>query len=339
MTKKYNIAIVGATGNVGRKIAQVLAEREFPVGNIYALASQKSEGKQISFGEDKILTVSALDKFDFKNADIVFSCVDSNIVKTFINKATGAGCIIIDKSSLFRMDPNVPLIVPEVNEHILINLAKGSVIASPNCCVIPLVVALSPLNNAAKIKRIVVSTYQSVSGAGKEYMDELYNQTKSTYMPEKMDPGKFERQIAFNLIPKIDEFLEDGYTAEEDKICRETQKILGSHINITTTSVRVPVFIGHSLSVNVEFESSITAEEAEEILSESDGIALVAQDGKTKYVTPIEVVSEDLVYVSRIRDDKSRPNTLNLWIVCDNLRKGAATNAVQIAEVVASILH
>jgi aspartate-semialdehyde dehydrogenase len=338
MSKKFNIAVVGATGNVGRKVISILAEREFPVDNLYALASNASKGKKISFGEDAVLTVESLDNFDFKKANIVFSCVSSDIVKTFYKKAIAAGCSIIDKSSLFRMDEDVPLIVPEVNEHLLINNANNNrIVASPNCCVIPLVTVLSPLHSAAKIKRIVVSTYQSVSGAGKEFMDELYNQTKSSFMPDKSAPAKFEKQIAFNIIPKIDKFLEDGSTGEEQKIIEETKKILGANIGVSATCVRVPVFIGHSLSVNVEFEGKLSQSEAIEILEESEGIAVVSDDSELKYITPVEAAGEDLVYVSRIREDKSRPNCLNLWIVSDNLRKGAATNAVQIAELIARI--
>lgn len=334
MDKKFNVAIIGATGNTGRKILSILDERDFPVGTVHALASRSSKGKQVSFGESKILTIGALDEFDFKNVDIVFSCVDAKILASFYEKATSQGAIIIDKSSMFRLDDDVPLVVPEVNEHLLFELPKRRIISSPNCCVIPLVTALAPLNAAAKIKRIIISTYQSVSGAGKEYMDELYNQTKSTYMADSVASAKFERQIAFNIIPKIDNFSDLGDTGEETKIILETQKILGKHIGVSVTCVRVPVFIGHSLSVNVEFEQGISPQEAEELLSEAESIAVFAQDGESKYITPVEVVGEDMVYVSRIRRDDSRANSLNLWVVADNLRKGAATNAVQIAEAI-----
>ncbi|MDX1924195.1 MAG: aspartate-semialdehyde dehydrogenase, partial [Rickettsiaceae bacterium] len=247
-----------------------------------------------------------------------------------IPKATEKGCVVIDKSSHYRLNGDVPLIVPEVNEH-LIKL-DSKIISSPNCCVIPLVVALSPLHIAAKIKRIVVSTYQSVSGAGKEGMDELYSQVKSTYMPDKLPPKKFEKQIAFNVIPKIDKFGPGGYTLEEEKIELETRKILGSEIKVTATCVRVPVFVGHCLSVNVEFENPISASEAAEILEESEGVVLSRNDSHSTYITPVEAAGQDFVYVSRLREDISAPNTLSAWISCDNIRKGAALNAVQIAE-------
>ncbi len=337
MSKKLNIAVVGATGNVGLKILSVLKERNFPINEVHALASRNSLGKKVSFGEDDVITVKVLEDFDFKNIDIVFSCVDSEIIKTYAEKATKAGAVIIDKSSLFRLEADVPLIVPEVNMHLISDVPKGRIISSPNCCVTPLVTALSPLHNAAKIKRIIVSTYQSVSGAGKEYMDELYNQTKSTFLASKLRESKFERQIAFNIIPKIDEFNSDGDTLEEEKLCNETRKILGENIRISATCVRVPVFIGHALSVNVEFENEMSAVEAEEILAESEGIVLLERDSSMQYITPAECAGEDGVYVSRVRDDKSIPNSLNLWIVCDNLRKGAATNAVQIAEAMYKI--
>lgn len=339
MTKNINVAVVGATGNVGRKIISVLAERNFPINKLYALASERSNGKKISFGDNDILTIESLNNFDFSKVDIVFSAVSSEVTKSYISRAIEKGAIIIDKSSLYRMDEEVPLIVPEVNEHLITSIPSKKIVASPNCCVIPLVTALSPLNNASKIKRIVISTYQSVSGAGKDYMDELFNQTKSSFMPDKASPNKFERQIAFNIIPKIDKFLPDGNTGEEDKIVKETQKILGQDIGVSVTSVRVPVFIGHSLSVNVEFESDISPEEAEEILSESEGIALISMSGNTKYVTPVEIAGEDLVYVSRIRKDNSKQNSLNLWITGDNLRKGAATNAVQIGETLVRVIN
>lgn len=338
MSKNFNIAIVGATGNVGCKILEILKDREFPINKAHALASRSSVGKKISFGEDDVISVEALEGFNFNNIDIVFSCVESNIVKTYAKSAIDKGCVIIDKSSLFRQDADVPLIVPEVNSHLLSNIPAKRIIASPNCCVIPLVTALSPLHNASKIKRIVVSTYQSVSGAGKEYMDDLYNQTKSVFLFHEPMKSKFERQIAFNIIPKIDSFNSDGDTLEEEKICLETKKILGSDVEITATSVRVPVFIGHSLSVNVEFEKHISPEEAEEILSEAEGVVVLERSGEMKFITPTEIAGEDSVYVSRIRSDQSRPHSLNLWITADNLRKGAATNAVQIAECLKSLL-
>ena len=334
MNKKFNIAVVGATGNVGRRIISILAERDFPVQSLKAYASRASSGKKISFG-DNTITVEALENANFKDIDIVFSCVSSSIVHSFYNKAIEAGAIIIDKSSLFRMDNDVPLIVPEVNEHLLDKIPERKIIASPNCCVIPLVVGLSAFENYAKINRVILSTFQSVSGAGKEFMDELYEQTKSTFLPTKLDSKKFERQIAFNVIPKIDSFNENFDTKEEEKIIEETKKILGNHINVSATCVRVPVFVGHSISLNIEFDKHISRLEAEEILQEAEGVNLISQDGDMKYITPVEVAGEDLVYISRVREDLSRPNCLNMWISCDNLRKGAATNAVQIAEILA----
>ncbi len=338
MSKKLNIAVVGATGNVGLKILAILKERNFPINEIHVLASRKSVGKKVSFGEDDVITVKSLEDFTFTNIDIVFSCVSSDVVKLYIEKAINAGAIIIDKSSLFRQDSNVPLVVPEVNMHLISDTIKSRIIASPNCCVIPLVTATSPLHDAAKIKRIVISTYQSVSGAGKDYMDELYNQTKSTFLASKLRASKFEKQIAFNIIPKIDQFNANGDTLEEEKLCNEIKKILGNTIQVSATCVRVPVFIGHALSVNIEFENKISSIEAEEILAESEGIVLIKRDSTTQYITPVESVGEDTVYVCRIRDDTSRPNSLNMWIVSDNLRNGSATNAVQIAECVGKLL-
>jgi aspartate-semialdehyde dehydrogenase len=328
---KINIAIVGATGNVGRKIVEILEEREFPANELYLVASSKSLGKKISF-KDSAITVQNLDSFDFSKVNVVFSCVSSSITKKYIDKAISSGCVIIDKSSLFRMDEDVPLIVPEVNEHLISDVPNRKIISSPNCVVIPLAVALSPLDSVYKIKRVIVSTYQSVSGAGKDHMDELFDQTKSCFMPNTLPSKKFERQIAFNIIPKIDSFSESGDTLEEEKICQELKKIIGSHIQVTATCVRVPVFVGHSISCNVEFENDVTAFEAEEILSEAEGVNLISTDGDMKYITPKEIAGEDMVFVSRVRKDKSNPNSLNMWIVSDNLRKGAATNAVQILE-------
>ena len=339
MSKMINIAVVGATGNVGRKVLEILKERSFPVRNAYALASRGSVGKKVSFGEDEVLPIETLENFDFSKTDIVFSCVNSDVTESYYKNAIKAGATIIDKSSLFRQDPEIPLIVPEVNSHILSELPKSRIISSPNCCVIPLVTALSPLDHAAKIKRIIVSTYQSVSGAGKEYMDDLYNQTKSSFLFHEPIEGKFERKIAFNLIPKIDDFNANGDSLEEEKICQETVKILGRHLAISVTSVRVPVFIGHSLSVNIEFENHLSATEAEEILSEAEGVVVLEQESNMQYITPVEVVGDDSVYVCRIRNDPSRNNCLNLWIVSDNLRKGAATNAVQIAESILKLIQ
>jgi aspartate-semialdehyde dehydrogenase len=330
--KKFNIAIVGATGNVGREILNVLSEREFPVDEVYALASRDSIGKEVSFG-DKILKVVALDHFDFKKVDIVFSSPGSLVSKQFVPKAAEAGAIVIDNTSYFRMHKDVPLIVPEVNPNALKDYKKTNIIANPNCCAIPLAVALKPLDNAAKIKRIVVSTYQSVSGAGKEAMDELYAQTKNMFLYNDIIPKAFGRQIAFNIIPHIGDFEEDHYSDEEQKIANELQKIMGEHVKVTATCVRVPVFVGHSESVNVEFEKPLSANEAYEILSEADGVKILLPEQQLNYITPVEIVGEDDVYVSRIREDHTQKNTLNMWLVSDNVRKGAALNAVQIAEL------
>lgn len=335
--KKLNIAVAGATGNVGRKIIETLHERELPINELHALASNRSKGKKISFGDEEI-TIQFLDNFDFSNIDVVFSCLSNDITKSYINKALKKGCIVIDKSSLFRMDEDVPLIIPEVNEHLIATFPKKGIISSPNCVAIPLCLALSPLNNAAGIKRIVASTYQSVSGAGKEHMDELYDQTKASFMGNSPSPVKFEKSISFNLIPKIDSFNENLDTLEEEKICNESKKILGSKLSITATAVRVPVFIGHAISCNVEFNSNITAKEAEEILQEEEGINLLSYESSMNYITPKEVVGEDGVFVCRIREDKSLKNTLNMWITTDNLRKGAATNAVQILESIKTLI-
>ncbi|MDF2964830.1 MAG: aspartate-semialdehyde dehydrogenase [Rickettsiaceae bacterium] len=330
--KKFNIAVVGATGNVGREILNVLAEREFPIDNIYALASRDSIGKEVSFGE-KTLKISALDHFDFTKVDIVLSSAGSGVSEVFAPKAAEAGAVIIDNTSYFRMHKDVPLIVPEVNPNALKDYKKTNIIANPNCCVIPLAVALKPLDNAAKIKRIVVSTYQSVSGAGKEAMDELYGQTKNMFLYNDIIPKAFGRQIAFNLIPQIGSFGEDNYTDEEHKIAGEMKKIMGDHVRVTATCVRVPVFVGHSLSVNVEFEKSLSANEAYELLSEAEGLRVLLPEQELNFITPVEVVGDDEVYVSRIREDHSQKNTLNMWLVSDNVRKGAALNAVQIAEM------
>lgn len=329
MQKKYNIAVVGASGNTGRETLNILAERNFPINQIYAIASRESLGMKISFGEDKTVKAQSLDDFDFSKVDIVFGCAGSAISKQFADKAVAAGAIVIDKTSLFRMDAEVPLIIPEVNGH---KIGKAKIIANPNCVAIPICMALKPLDNAAKIKKVVVSTYQSTSGAGKKAMDELYEQTKGKYLYQDSTSKIFERQIAFNVIPKIGDFEDDGYTDEEIKITREVAKIMGDHVRLTATSVRVPVFVGHAISLNVKFDGEMTAQEAYEILAESDGLTVLSQEGDEKYVTPVEIVGEDSVFISRIRNDNTTKNAINMWIVCDNLRKGAALNAVQIAE-------
>lgn len=334
MSKKYTIAVVGATGNVGREILNSLSELNFPVKEVVAIASDRSVGKQVSFGDDT-LKVQQINQIDFANFDIAFFCAGSEVSKKYAYIATEKGCIVIDKSSYFRLNDDIPLIVPEANINALKN-SKSKIIASPNCCTIPLAVALKPLDNAAKIKRVVISTYQSVSGAGKKAMDELYIQTKAKFIFEDIAPKAFPTQIAFNLFPHIGDFREDGYTDEEYKIEQELKKIIGSHIQPTVTCVRVPVFVSHSMSVNVEFENPLSAEEANELLSEADGVIVYSHLNEHKYATPVEAACNDEVFVSRIREDNSRANSLNIWITTDNLRKGAALNAVQIAQNIIS---
>ena len=330
MTKKYIIAVVGATGNVGREVLNYLAERKFAVEQVFAVASPESVGKQVSFGDDtlKILQISEI---NFKNIDIAFFCAGSAISKKYAEIAAKDGCIVIDKSSYFRLNDEVPLIVPEANLNDLKDFKSG-IIANPNCCTIPLSVVLKPLDNAAKIKRIIISTYQSVSGAGKDAMDELYTQTKAKFVFEHIQARALPHQIAFNLFPQIGDFRDDGYSDEEYKIQHELKKVLGNHISASVTCVRVPVFVSHSMSVNVEFENKLDALEAEEILYEADSVIVHNINNEFKYATPVDAVENDEVFVSRIRNDLSNPNTLNMWICSDNLRKGAALNAVQIAE-------
>lgn len=329
--KKYNVVVIGATGNVGREVLNSLSQRNFPINKILAVASPESVGKSVSFGDDTI-KIHQITDLDFANLDFAFFCAGSKISKQYAKIASSKGCTVIDKSSFFRLDDDVPLIVPEANISALKNFKLGGIIANPNCCTIPLAVALKPLDNAAKIKRIVISTYQSVSGAGKDAMDELYRQTKSKFVFENLPPQVFPTQIAFNLFPHIGDFQEDGSTDEESKIENELKKIINNSIKVSVTCVRVPVFVSHSMSVNVEFENSMDAKEAEEILSELDGIITYSCDNEIQYATPVDVVEDDNVYVSRIRNDRSCPNTINMWITTDNLRKGAALNAVQIAE-------
>jgi aspartate-semialdehyde dehydrogenase len=328
----YKIAVVGATGNVGREILEILAERRFPAREVVALASRASIGREVSFGEEDILTVKALDDYDFSDADIALFSPGSAISKIFAPKAAAAGCVVIDNTSLFRMQPDIALVVPEVNAHALKDFRKTNIIANPNCSTMQMVVALRPLHDAAKIKRVVVSTYQSVSGAGKAAMDELFDQTKSLFMNANKEPAKFTKRIAFNVIPHIDVFMADGSTKEEWKMVEETKKILDPNIEVSATCVRVPVFVGHSESVNIEFENPLSVEEAREILSDSDGIIMYDEHKDGGYCTPIECAGEDGVFVSRLRADTSVKHGLNMWIVSDNLRKGAALNAVQIAE-------
>ena len=326
----YKVAVVGATGNVGREMLSVLAERQFPTSEVVALASTKSIGTEVSFG-DKILKVKALDYFDFKGTDVVLMSAGGKVSKEWSPKIAAAGAIVIDNSSTWRMDREVPLVVPEVNAAALDGIKKG-IVANPNCSTAQLVVALKPLHDEAKIKRVVVATYQSVSGAGKEAMDELFRQTRAVFVTDPIETVKFTKQIAFNVIPHIDVFMDDGYTKEEWKMSVEVQKILDPDIQVNATCVRVPVFVGHSEVVNIEFERPITAQRARAILREAPGCLVIDKHEDGGYITPIECAGEDATYVSRIRKDPTVEHGLSMWIVSDNLRKGAALNAVQIAE-------
>jgi aspartate-semialdehyde dehydrogenase len=328
----YKIAVVGATGNVGREMLNILAERKFPVDEIVALASRRSLGTEISFG-DRTLKTRDLEQFDFTGWDIALFAIGSDATKTYAPRAAKAGCVVIDNSSLYRYDADVPLVVPEVNPEAVDGYTKKMIIANPNCSTAQLVVALKPLHDRARIKRVVVSTYQSVSGAGKEAIDELWDQTKGLYVPgQEVAPKKFTKQIAFNVIPHIDVFMDDGSTKEEWKMVAETKKILDPAIRLTATCVRVPVFVGHSEAVNIEFEEFLDEDEARDILRESPGIMVIDKREDGGYITPVECVGDYATYISRIRTDSTQENTLNLWCVSDNLRKGAALNAVQIAE-------
>jgi len=327
----YKVAVVGATGNVGRQMLSVLAERRFPTSEVVALASRRSTGVDISFG-DAILKVKALEHFDFSGTDICLMSAGSAVSKEWSPKIAAKGAIVIDNSSQWRMDREVPLIVPEVNADALEGPIKKGIIANPNCSTAQLVVALKPLHDKAKIKRVVVATYQSVSGAGKEAMDELFRQTRAVFVADPIEKGTFTKQIAFNVIPHIDVFLDSGYTKEEWKMMVETQKILDPDIQVVATCVRVPVFVGHSEAVTVEFETPLSAERARAILRSAPGVLVVDKREDEGYVTPIEAAGEDATYVSRIRRDPTVENGISMWVVADNLRKGAALNAVQIAE-------
>ena len=328
----YKVAVVGATGNVGREMLNVLAERKFPVSDLYALASRRSVGAEVSFG-DKVVKCRDLESFDFKGVDFCLMSAGSAVSKEWSPRIGAQGTIVIDNSSAWRYDQDVPLIVPEVNGDAIRGFTKKNIIANPNCSTAQLVVALKPLHDAAKINRIVVSTYQSVSGAGKDAMDELWHQTKGKYVPgQEMEPKKFPKQIAFNCIPQIDVFMEDGYTKEEWKMLVETKKILDPKIRLTATCVRVPVFVGHSESVNIQFENPISPEEAREILRAAPGVEVIDKREPGGYITPVEAAGEFSTFVSRIREDSTVENGLAMWIVSDNLLKGAALNAVQIAE-------
>ena len=339
MNRKYNIAIAGATGNVGREILSILDERDFPIENLYLLASSRSKGKKIIF-KDQELIVEDLSEFDFTKAQISLFSPGGSVSAEFATKAAAAGCIVIDNTSYFRMKDDVPLIVPEVNVDALQEFFdennRSNIIANPNCSTIQMVVALKPLHDAAIINRVVVSTYQAASGAGKDAMDELFDQTKDVYANKPIEKNKFTKQIAFNAIPHIGSFLKNGNTEEEEKMINETKKILDEGIKVSATCVRIPVFIGHSESVNIEFDSPLSENKATELLSNFENISVVDHRKDEGYVTPVEAAGEDKVYISRIRQDFSVDNGLNLWIVSDNLRKGAALNAVQIAEVLIS---
>jgi aspartate-semialdehyde dehydrogenase len=328
----FKVAVVGATGNVGREMLDILAERRFPADDVVALASRKSMGVDVSYG-DKTLKCKTLDHYDFSDVDICLMSAGSAVSKEWSPKIGAQGAVVIDNSSCWRMDPDVPLIVPEVNADAVAGFRKKNIIANPNCSTAQLVVALKPLHDKARIKRVVVSTYQSVSGAGKDAMDELFAQTKSVFTVDEVENKKFPKRIAFNVIPQIDVFMEDGYTKEEWKMVVETKKILDPKIKLTATCVRVPVFIGHSEAVNIEFEQPITPEEARDILRNAPGCLVIDKREPGGYVTPYESAGEDATYISRIRTDPTVDNGLVLWVVSDNLRKGAALNAVQIAEV------
>ncbi len=328
----FKIAVVGATGNVGREMLKILAERNFPAGEVVALASRNSKGREISFGLDKTLKVQSLDDYDFRDTDIAFFSPGAAVSKIHAPRAAADKCVVIDNTSYFRMDNDIPLVVPEVNPEALADYKNRYIIANPNCSTMQMVVALKPLHDAATIKRVVVSTYQSVSGAGKDAMEELFYQTKDLYMHEHREAKKFTKRIAFNVIPHIDIFMDDGSTKEEWKMVNETKKILDQEIEVSATCVRVPVFIGHAESVNLEFEKPITAEQARALLKKAPGIEVVDTQQNGGYQTPVEAAGEDEVFVSRIREDHSVKHGLNLWVVSDNLRKGAALNTIQIAE-------
>src|ERR1700755_1941009 len=327
----YKVAVVGATGNVGREMLNILDERKFPADEVVALASRRSVGVEVSYG-DRTLKCKALEHYDFADVDICLMSAGGSVSKEWAPKIGAAGAVVIDNSSAWRMDPDVPLIVPEVNAAAAAGFTKKNIIAHPNCSTAQLVVALKPLHDKAVIKRVVVSTYQSVSGAGKDAMDELFSQTRAVFVSDPIEPKKFPKRIAFTLIPQIDVFMDDGSTKEEWKMVAETKKILDPKIKLTATCVRVPVFISHSEAVNVECENPISADEARDILREAPGCLVIDRREPGGYITPHEAAGEDATYISRIREDPTVDNGLVLWIVSDNLRKGAALNAVQIAE-------
>ncbi|KEP69775.1 aspartate-semialdehyde dehydrogenase [Thioclava sp. BHET1] len=328
----YKVVVAGATGNVGREMLNILAERQFPVDELVALASRRSLGTEVSFG-DKTLKTKDLEGFDFTGYDIALFAIGSDATKKYAPIAASQGCVVIDNSSLYRYDPDVPLVVPEVNPEAVDGYTKKNIIANPNCSTAQMVVALKPLHDRARIKRVVVSTYQSVSGSGKAAIDELWNQTKGMYVPgQEVEPSVYPKQIAFNVIPHIDVFLDDGSTKEEWKMVAETKKIVDKSIKLTATCVRVPVFVGHAESINIEFEEFLDEDEARDILREAPGIMVIDKREDGGYITPVECVGDFATFISRIRQDSTIENGLNLWCVSDNLRKGAALNAVQIAE-------
>jgi aspartate-semialdehyde dehydrogenase len=335
----YRVAVVGATGRVGGEMLNILDERQFDVDEVAAVASERSAGKEVSFGQDSVLKVQSLDTFDFNGWDLALFSPGAKVSAEFAPKAAAAGCTVIDNTSQFRMDPDVPLVVPEVNADAIKGFTAKNIIANPNCSTIQLVMALKPLHDRAKIKRVVVSTYQSTSGGGSAAMDELFDQTKGIYSTVAPIPKQFPKQIAFNVIPHIDVFMEDGYTKEEWKMVAETKKILDRSIKLTATCVRVPVFVGHAEAVNVEFENPLSADEARDILREAPGLMVVDSPADNGYVTPVDAAGESATFVSRIREDATVENALNLWVVADNLRKGAALNSIQIAELLVSGKH
>ena len=342
MSNKFNLAVAGATGNVGREIIQILEDKNFPVDQLFLLASSRSKGQTIEFRGEQLI-VEDLAEFDFSKTQIALFSPGGKISAEFAPKAAKEGCIVIDNTSHFRMKKNVPLIVPEVNakdlESFFNNDGRSNIIANPNCSTIQMVLALKPLHDKAIINRVVVSTYQSVSGAGKDAMDELFNQTKGIYSNKNIEKNKFTKQIAFNVIPHIDSFVDNGNTKEEEKMVNETKKILDEGIQLSATCVRVPVFIGHAESINIEFDSPLSDKDATELLKNFDGVSVIDYRKDEGYVTPVEIAGEDKVYVSRIRNDYSVENGLNIWVVADNLRKGAALNAVQIAEILVQKYH
>ncbi len=329
----FKVAVAGATGNVGREMLAILAERHFPVSEVVALASSKSIGREVSFG-DRTLKCKVLEHYDFFDTDICLMSAGGSVAKEWAPRIGAQGCLVIDNSSAWRMDPDVPLVVPEVNAEAARGFSRKYIVANPNCSTAQLVVALKPLHDKAVIKRVVVSTYQSVSGAGRDAMDELFSQTRAVYVSDPVESKKFTKRIAFNVIPHIDVFMDDGSTKEEWKMVAETKKILDPKIKLTATCVRVPVFIGHSEAVNLEFEHPISADEARDLLREAPGCLVIDRREDGGYITPHEAAGEDATYISRIREDPTIDNGLNIWVVSDNLRKGAALNAIQIAEAI-----